>query len=102
MSRPPEVPAGESARRFIVRGRVQGVGYRAFVWRESARLGLTGWVRNRSDGSVEVLARGPEPLLGELHRLLERGPAWSRVDMVEAHPADPADAGSGFSVRPTV
>ncbi len=102
MNPPPEPFSGETARRFLVHGRVQGVGYRAFVWREAARLGLAGWVRNRTDGSVEVLARGPSELLDELRAVLERGPAWSRVDRVEVHPAAAADAGSGFSVRPTV
>ncbi len=96
----PADPA-ESARRFLVRGRVQGVGYRAFVWREAAHLGLSGWVRNRLDGSVEVAARGPSTLLDTLRALLERGPAWSEVDSVEETPIEPDQAGTGFSVRPT-
>ncbi len=99
MTAPAEL--SESARRFLVRGRVQGVGYRAFVWREAAHLGLSGWVRNRVDGAVEVVARGPSELLDALRAVLERGPAWSDVDSVEETPVEPDQAGTGFSVRPT-
>ena len=88
-------------RRYLVFGRVQGVGFRAFVWRAATELGLKGWVRNRFDGSVEVLAAAP----GDLHEtLLERlnsGPRLSRVDRVEAEDAEPGgESFSGFSVRP--
>lgn len=92
---------GEAARRFLVRGRVQGVGYRAFVWREAAHLGLSGWVRNRFDGSVEVVVRGPEQQLRTLKTLLQEGPPWSEVDFVEEAAIEPDPTLSGFSVRPT-
>ncbi|MGH7645540.1 MAG: acylphosphatase [Gemmatimonadales bacterium] len=71
------------ARRWIVRGRVQGVGFRWFVWREAERLGLAGWVHNLPDGSVEVVAQGPEAALQDLDRALGQGPQLARVDGVD-------------------
>ena len=66
-----------------VYGDVQGVGFRAFVMRRAFGYGLTGWVRNRWDGSVEVLAEGPRPGLDTLLADLQAGPSMSRVDRVE-------------------
>ena len=68
--------------RLIVRGRVQGVGYRAACCSKANELGLGGWVRNRSDGSVEVQAEGPVQQLGELRLWCERGPAGAAVSGV--------------------
>ena len=69
-------------RRYRVRGRVQGVGFRAFVWRQVQRLELSGWVRNRLDGTVEVLADGTSADHEKLLGILEKGPSLSRVDGV--------------------
>jgi len=69
--------------RCVVRGRVQGVGFRWFVLQEAERLGLGGVVRNLRDGSVEVLAEGSADALAELERTLQRGPRSARVDGVE-------------------
>jgi acylphosphatase len=71
------------ARRFIVRGRVQGVGYRWFVEREAHILGIAGWVRNNTDSSVEVLAMGTREQLAGLRSRLREGPRAARVDDVE-------------------
>jgi len=71
------------ARRFIVRGRVQGVGFRWFVEREARMLGIDGWVRNNPDGSVEVLAMGTRDQLSGLRSRLRQGPRAARVDGVE-------------------
>jgi len=87
------------ARRYLVHGLVQGVGYRAFVWRLASRLGIAGWVRNRRDGTVEVLAVGDERALSELRRALERGPAFARVTRVEEWPAEQEPGLAGFEVR---
>jgi acylphosphatase len=98
MTRSPDHPIVES-RRFIVRGRVQGVGFRWFVEREAHLLGITGWVRNNPDGSVEVLAVGtPEQLAGLRSRLRE-GPRAARVDDVEESEAEPVARLSSFQVR---
>jgi acylphosphatase len=67
----------------VVMGHVQGVGYRMFVIEEARRLELTGWVRNRSDGSVEVTAEGPRVDLNELLRALRSGPHLATVEGVE-------------------
>lgn len=67
---------------MIVRGRVQGVFFRAATQREARRLGLTGWVRNRADGSVEILAEGDEGQLRQLGMWAEKGPSAARVDDV--------------------
>jgi acylphosphatase len=70
-------------RYYLVRGRVQGVGFRWFVHREAAALGLKGWVRNTDDGKVEVVASGDAEALAELRLALRRGSRGSRVDAVE-------------------
>ena len=73
----------KQARRYIVKGRVQGVGFRFFVEEEAKALGLRGYVRNRYDGSVEVYAVGGEAVLRQLRARLEEGPPMSRVEQVE-------------------
>ncbi len=70
---------------FLVRGRVQGVGFRWFVHREAAELGLDGWVRNTDAGAVEVVASGEPDLLSELRTQLHKGSRGSRVDHVIEH-----------------
>jgi acylphosphatase len=70
---------------FIVRGRVQGVGFRWFVHREAADLDLRGWVRNTDSGEVEVLAAGAPEDLSELRAALHTGSRGSRVDHVAEH-----------------
>lgn len=72
-----------SSRRWLVRGQVQGVGFRWFVMREAERLGLGGFARNLPDGSVEVVSQGPEAALDKLEAHLKRGPSHARVDAVE-------------------
>jgi acylphosphatase len=71
------------ARRFLVRGRVQGVGFRWFVEREAHILGVAGWVRNNADGAVEVFAQGTRDQLSGLRSRLQQGPRAARVDAVE-------------------
>ena len=71
------------ARRFLVRGRVQGVGFRWFVEREARILGVAGWVRNNADGAVEVLAQGTRQQLSSLRARLQQGPRAARVDAVD-------------------
>ncbi|HEX2646474.1 MAG TPA: acylphosphatase [Candidatus Dormibacteraeota bacterium] len=67
----------------IVCGDVQGVGFRYFVQRRAQQLGLTGWVRNKEDGTVEVVAEGGRPELDQLKRALLEGPRQARVDGVD-------------------
>lgn len=86
-------------RRLRIRGRVQGVGYRAWLTRRARDLGIVGWVRNRADGSVEAAIRGPSEDLDALVSSCRRGPAAARVDDVESTP----DQGefAQFDTRPT-
>jgi acylphosphatase len=70
---------------FLVKGRVQGVGFRWFVHREAAEIGLRGWVRNTEDGHVEVLAAGEPDQLKDLMAALAKGSRGSRVDAVIEH-----------------
>jgi acylphosphatase len=79
-------------RYYIVKGRVQGVGFRWFVHREAAALGLRGWVRNTEAGEVEVLASGADDNLAELREALERGSRGSRVDAIQENEMDEAMA----------
>jgi acylphosphatase len=67
---------------YLVRGRVQGVGFRWFVQREAAEIGLRGWVRNTEDGHVEIVAAGSADDLAELKTALHKGSRGSRVDAV--------------------
>jgi acylphosphatase len=87
-----------NAHRLRIEGRVQGVGYRAWMVREARRLGLSGWVRNRPDGSVEAVVAGPEPAVQALLTACRRGPAAARVDrIVEDFTGLPE--GDGFHLR---
>jgi acylphosphatase len=87
------------ARRFLVRGRVQGVGFRWFVEREAHILGITGWVRNRTDGTVEVLAIGTRDQLSELRSRLREGPRAARVDDVEESEAEAVKGLNSFRIE---
>ena len=80
-------PEAIAARRYLVRGRVQGVGYRYFVERAADELGLTGYAKNLHDGRVEVYASGPPDRLTELSGLLWRGPRWADVRSVDEQEA---------------
>lgn len=82
-----------------VRGRVQGVGFRAFAQREAVRLGLAGWVANRADGSVEVVAEGPEDALDRLVRWLHRGPPAAHVNTVDVRRGEATGEFRDFHVR---
>jgi acylphosphatase len=90
-----------------IRGRVQGVGYRAWVEHQARVHHLEGWVRNRRDGSVEALFAGPADVVSNMVALCRRGPASARVETVQQQPAN-SDAlnlryaGERFSVLPTV
>jgi acylphosphatase len=84
--------------RAIVTGRVQGVSYRATTVDEARRLGVTGWVRNRTDGSVELEAEGPPELIGKLLTWCEQGPAMARVSHVAVEELTPTGVGSGFKI----
>ena len=87
------------ARSYVVRGRVQGVGFRWFVEREAHMLGIAGWVRNNHDGSVEVLAQGTRDQLSGLHTRLREGPRAARVDAVEVSEANPVAGLSSFHIE---
>jgi acylphosphatase len=71
------------ARRLRIEGRVHGVGYRDWMIREAERLGLSGWVRNRGDGSVEAVVAGQEAAVQALLSACRRGPRLARVDRIE-------------------
>jgi acylphosphatase len=78
-------------RYYLVKGRVQGVGFRWFVHREAAAIGLHGWVRNTESGQVEVVASGDADQLRQLEAALRKGSRGSRVDAVEQRDLDPAE-----------
>src|SRR5208282_1777444 len=87
------------ARRFVVRGRVQGVGFRWFVEREAHILGVAGWVRNNANGSVEIMAQGTRDQLSGLRSRLRQGPRAARVDDVEESEAGPATGITSFRIE---
>lgn len=86
-------------KRYLVTGRVQGVGFRYFVWREAEGLGVDGWVRNRADGSVEALIAGSNEAHESLRRRLEEGPRSSRVTSVSVTDEPLERVRSGFEIR---
>jgi acylphosphatase len=92
--------AGPVTRKYLISGRVQGVGFRYFVLRQATGLGLAGWIRNLPNGSVEVVARGDELALSGLEAALERGPSHSEVKNVDKSliSDDIADV-NGFEIR---
>jgi acylphosphatase len=97
----------DTIRHVTIRGRVQGVGYRAWVEHRARAHGLGGWVRNRRDGSVEALFAGPADVVAEMVALCRRGPSSARVEAVTEEPANTdalnlRRAGERFSVLPTV
>lgn len=89
-----------SAKRLRIEGRVQGVGYRAWMVRSAQRLGVSGWVRNRGDGSVEALVSGETAAVEELLRACRRGPPGASVSLIREDLAEP-ESDPGFSARPT-
>ncbi|TDR93758.1 acylphosphatase [Enterovirga rhinocerotis] len=89
--------------RAIIHGRVQGVGFRAWTASTAREAGLDGWVRNRRDGTVEAVFRGPEERVRAMLDLCREGPPAARVDRIETGPAEPGEAvTTGFEQRPTV
>jgi acylphosphatase len=94
-------------RRVTIRGRVQGVGFRAWTEHEAMRRALEGWARNRRDGSVEAVFAGPPETVADMIHACRRGPSLSRVDALDEHDANLNDlgqrrAGETFSLLPTV
>jgi acylphosphatase len=87
--------------RLLIRGRVQGVGYRWWARGQARRLKLAGWVRNRSDGSVEILAAGPPGAVEHLVDACSHGPHAAEVTSVERFATDDEDF-EGFEERPTL
>ena len=85
-------------RRYVVKGRVQGVGFRYFVDDAARREGIRGFVRNLRDGCVEVVAEGDLETMLRFERALRRGPSGARVDEVETTENMPTDRFTGFSV----
>ncbi len=83
----------------IIRGRVQGVFYRAFAQRCAHQLGVVGWVRNRRDGSVELLAQGERDQLEELLRLCRKGPPSAQVADLELDWREDTDPFQDFKVE---
>lgn len=85
--------------RAVVLGRVQGVSYRAYTEEQATRLGLTGWVRNKADGTVELEAEGPAGQVEALIEWCRGGPPAARVTAVETQWIAPTGGQADFSVR---
>ena len=87
------------ARRYLISGRVQGVGFRFFADAAAAHEGLHGWVRNLSDGRVEVVAEGEAEAIERFERRVRRGPPAARVSHVETTENLPTGQQTGFNIR---
>jgi acylphosphatase len=98
MSSMSDKPA-QITRGFIVRGRVQGVGFRWYVEREASLLGIIGWVRNNPDGAVEVLATGTRQQINALHEKLRMGPRAARVDDIQVFEGHPVQGLRTFRIE---
>ena len=89
-----------TARRYLLGGLVQGVGFRWFVHRHAARLRLRGWAQNLPDGRVEVVAEGSDEAIAKLEELLRQGPSHAQVDAMDIAELPPSAVGrSGFDIR---
>jgi acylphosphatase len=86
---------------LIVRGRVQGVCFRAWTVRNASELGLAGWVRNRVNGDVEAVVQGRSAAVDRFLTLVQRGPAAARVDLLDVRDAAASDL-TGFRQRATI
>lgn len=89
------------AKKLRIAGTVQGVGYRIWMERQATRLGVSGWVRNRGDGSVEALVHGDPAAVEELLRSCRRGPTGAAVTLIREDLAEP-EGNPGFRILPTV
>ena len=87
------------ARRYLITGRVQGVGFRFFTEAAAAREGLHGWVRNLPDNRVEIVAEGDAEALQRFERHIRHGPPGARVEKVELDDMVPSDRDTGFGIR---
>ncbi|MDA3919614.1 MAG: acylphosphatase [Salinisphaera sp.] len=87
------------AKQYRIGGRVQGVGFRAATCDKARELGMAGWVRNRRDGTVEVMATGSESALRTLRDWLGHGPRHARVDTVSVECVNSGDLTTPFSIR---
>jgi len=90
---------GGVARKFLIRGEVQGVGYRFFAQRAAARHQIVGYVRNCPDGTVEALAEGPPDSVEEFKNDLAAGPQWAIVDQLEEINLDPSGLYTSFRIE---
>jgi acylphosphatase len=86
-------------RRFVIAGRVQGVGFRYFTHDAAAREGVTGWVRNRPDGCVEAYIEGESEAVTRVERAIRRGPPGARVEDVRVDTEEPSGAYSDFLIK---
>lgn len=86
----------------VITGRVQGVWFRGWTKQEAERLCLSGWVRNRTDGSVEAVFAGPADAVADMLSRCHKGPPAARVDHVVVSDTDDWPDGAGFVSRPTV
>lgn len=87
------------ARRFVIAGRVQGVGFRYFAEAAAAREGVHGWIRNLPDGTVDGLIEGETSSVDRVEAALRRGPAGARVERVTVEDVPPSHRATGFSTR---
>ncbi len=83
----------------VVYGLVQGVNFRVYTQREAARWGLSGWVRNRSDETVETMAEGPRPAVEEFERFLWQGSPSAQVEQVDVTYSPATGEFAGFNIR---
>ena len=87
------------ARRYVIGGLVQGVGFRFFTEDVARREGIAGFVRNLEDGRVEAVAEGDAEAVARFERALHQGPAASRVEVIEVEPMPPSGRSVGFQIR---
>ena len=87
------------ARRYVISGRVQGVGFRFFAEAQASVEGVHGYVRNLEDGRVEAVVEGDQESVDRVERALRRGPSGARVESVAVEPVPPSGRATGFSIR---